>query len=75
MEFLKLFKDTAFYNQKFALEEFKLLESNNKETIKEKRKAIYDRKMELNSFSYSYILKEYLQFVFNNSIQNKLIRF
>lgn len=75
LNFLKLYKDTAFRNQKIASEEFLILESDDENVIKEKRKLIYEKTIELNSSSYPNIPEEYLQFLFNNSTQNTLIKY
>lgn len=75
LDFLKSFKDTAFYNQGIASEEFPILESDAEDVVKEKRKSVYEKTIELNSVSYPYIPKENLQFLFNNSTQNALIKY
>lgn len=75
LNFIKSFKDTAFNNQKIASSEFPILENDNDSIIKEKKKMIFDRTIELNSASYPQIPKEYLQFLFNNSMQNTLIKY
>ena len=75
LNFLKSFKDSAFYNQKIATEEFVILEDDDEETIKYKRKSVYEKTIELNSISYPFIPKEYLQFLFNNATQNSLIKY
>ncbi len=44
LNFLKSYRDTAFYNQKTASEKFFILETDDEETVKEKRKLIYKRR-------------------------------
>jgi len=75
LNFLKSYRDTAFYNQKTASEEFFILETDDEETVKEKRKLIYEKTIELNSIAYPFIPKEYLQLLFYNSTQNTLIKY
>lgn len=75
LNFLKLYKNTAFSNQRIASDEFPILEDDDEDVVKEKRKSIYERTLELNSASYPSIPKEYLQTLFNNAMQNTLIKY
>ena len=75
LNFLTTYKETAFSNQKAASKEFNVLESDNEEEIKQKRKCAFEKTIELNSLSYPLIPREYLQFLFNNTMQNTLIKY
>lgn len=75
LTFLKSFRENAFINQKNASSEYIIFETDDEETVKAKRKFIYDKTVELNSISYPSIPKEYLQFIFNNTNQNSLIKY
>ena len=75
LNFMKLFTDTAFSNEKEASDLYNLTDEDADDEIRALRKKVYEHTIELNHQSFPSIPKENLTFLFSCGRNNSLVRY